>query len=164
LWINSLGTVFCQNDGKLPSFTWLEEESPFGVPLLKVGFPDGGSDEIIYLRKFNPIPVGSNERADSVDSCIYNGVLGTEKSHVTLTGCAKSNNFQVFIHHILKKLLLLKKWIFMIISFNKWLGTVQLCYLLPRFIITVLICSRNYNLGLFSSIKHNVCENKFYKF
>ena len=89
--------ALCQNDGKLPSFSWLNKESPFGVPLLKIGFPDGGLDEIVFLRKFNPIPVGPNERADSVDECIYNGFLSKEKSHVTLTGCAKSNNFQVFL-------------------------------------------------------------------
>ena len=77
----------------LPSFSWLNKESPFGVPLLKIGFPDGGLDEIVFLRKFNPIPVGPKERADSVDECIYNGFLSKEKSHVTLTGCAKSNNF-----------------------------------------------------------------------
>jgi hypothetical protein len=88
--------VVCQNENKLPSFTWLNEESPFGVALLKIRFPDGGSDEIVLLRKFNPIPVGANERAESVDECIYKGFLSQEKSHVTITGCAKSDNFQVF--------------------------------------------------------------------
>jgi hypothetical protein len=70
--------------------------------MLKIRFPDGGSDELVFLRKFNPIPVGANERAESVDHCIYNGVLSTEKSHVTLTGCAKSNNFEVLIQQIYK--------------------------------------------------------------
>jgi hypothetical protein len=74
------GIAVCQKDHTLPTFSWLNEESPFGVPLLKIGFPDGGLDEIVYLRKFNPIPVGANERADSVDECIYNGFLSTEKT------------------------------------------------------------------------------------
>jgi len=92
--------VACQEDHKLPTFSWLNEESPFGVPLLKIAFPDGGLDEIVFFRKFNPIPVGANERADSVDECIYNGFLSNEKTHVTLTGCAKSNNFQVRVYNI----------------------------------------------------------------
>jgi hypothetical protein len=87
--------VFCDFEST-PSFTWLNEKSPFGVPLLKIKFQDGGTDDFALLRKFNPIPMGPMERSDSVDDCIYNGFLSKEKDvHATVTGCAMSNNFQV---------------------------------------------------------------------
>jgi hypothetical protein len=91
------GVVACKNvDRSLPSFVWQNEESPFGVPILKIKFYDGGDDDSALLRKYNPIPMGPMERSDSVDDCIYNGFLSKESDvHVTVTGCAMSNNFQV---------------------------------------------------------------------
>jgi hypothetical protein len=51
------------------------------------------------LRRYNPIPAGPNERAEDIDSCIYDGYLKDESDvYVTVTGCASSNNFQVKNH------------------------------------------------------------------
>ena len=87
----------CQKfDRSLPSFSWQIDESPFGVPLLRIKFQDGGDDDFALLRKFNPIPIGPTERSESVDDCIYNGFLSKEEDvHVTVTGCAMSDNYQV---------------------------------------------------------------------
>ena len=86
-------TVACQT--ALPIFSWQSEPNA-PVPLLKVTFPDGSKDDLAVLRPYNPVPLGSNERAEDVDSCIYDGFLQDEKSvYVTLTGCANSDKFQV---------------------------------------------------------------------
>jgi len=62
---------------------------------LKISFPDGSVD-FAELKYFNPIPVGINERAEDVDSCIYDGYLRLESdSYVTVTGCAFSSSFSV---------------------------------------------------------------------
>jgi hypothetical protein len=48
------------------------------------------------LKRYNPIPIGPNERAEDVDPCIFNGHLEEEKNvHVTLAGCPFTKNFQV---------------------------------------------------------------------
>ena len=81
----------------MPSFDWSEKFFPEDeVPVLRIRFPDGGDDDIALLKPFNPIPLGLNERAEDVDSCIFHGFLQKEKAtYVTVTGCPESNNFQV---------------------------------------------------------------------
>jgi hypothetical protein len=79
----------------LPSFSW-RAASHNAIPLLRITFPDGDQDDFAVLRRYNPIPVGPNERAEDVDSCIYDGYLRDESDvYVTVTGCASSDNFQV---------------------------------------------------------------------
>ena len=89
-------TASCQT--ALPIFTW--QNDPLAtVPLLKISFPDGSKDDFAVLRTYNPVPLGPTERAEDVDSCIYDGYLQDEKDvYVTLTGCANSHNFQVNKH------------------------------------------------------------------
>ena len=90
------GLATCKSE--LPSFTWSSETTPFGVPLLRVAFPDEGQDDFAVLRSFNPVPLAAHERAEDLDSCIYEGYLLNEKDvHVTVTGCALSDNLQVII-------------------------------------------------------------------
>jgi hypothetical protein len=74
----------------LPTFEWVD------LYALKIVFPDGNVD-FAYLKRYNPIPVGPNERAEDVDPCIFNGHLEHEKTvYVTLVGCPFTKNFQVF--------------------------------------------------------------------
>jgi hypothetical protein len=62
---------------------------------LKVTFQDGQED-IAVLKRYNPIPVGPNEREENVDQCIFDGYLADEKDvYVTVTGCPLSGNFDV---------------------------------------------------------------------
>jgi hypothetical protein len=51
-----LGGDELTNPLNLPSFKWLSNLSPGGVPLLDVHFPDGGPDDTVVLSKSNPIP------------------------------------------------------------------------------------------------------------
>ena len=44
------------NPQNLPSFKWLSNLSPGGVPLLDVHFHDGGPDDTVALTNSNPIP------------------------------------------------------------------------------------------------------------
>ncbi len=75
-----------------PQFTWLRAQPQ---PLLKVTFPDGQED-VAVLKRFNPIPIGPNERAENVDQCIFDGYLSEEKDvYVTVTGCPLTGNFDV---------------------------------------------------------------------
>lgn len=75
-----------------PQFTWLRAQPQ---PLLKVTFQDGQED-IAVLKRYNPIPVGPNEREENVDQCIFDGYLSDEKDvYVTVTGCPFTGNFDV---------------------------------------------------------------------
>ena len=68
---------------------------------MRIKFQDGGDDDFALLRKFNPIPIGPTERSESVDDCIYNGFLSKEEDvHVTVTGCAMSDNYQVIFFSV----------------------------------------------------------------
>ena len=91
------GTVLCQSG--LPTFKWDETSvSTVGeVPLLIVGFPDGGDDDSAILKSVNPIPIGSHEAAIDVDPCIYIGyLLNDPEVTVTLTGgCSLEDSFEV---------------------------------------------------------------------
>ena len=88
--------VSSQEQSELPSFSWEGDASPFGVPFLKLSFPDQGNDDFAVMRPYNPIPLGPTERAEEMDSCIYQGFLLNEKDvHVTMTGCAYSDDFKV---------------------------------------------------------------------
>ena len=81
---------------ELPSFSWGNEPSPFGVPFLRIAFPDQGNDDFAILKPYNPVPLAPHERSEDLDSCIYQGYLLNEKDvHVTMTGCAMSDNFKV---------------------------------------------------------------------
>jgi len=63
--------------------------------MLKVTFPNGEED-IAALKRYNPIPIGPNERAEDVDQCIFDGYLSQEEAvYVTVTGCPSSGNFDV---------------------------------------------------------------------
>jgi len=79
-----------------PAFSWVNEASADGVPLLRIRFPDGGADDFAVLKVFNPIPQGPLERAEEIDSCIFEGHLQNEKdAFIALTGCPNSDNFLV---------------------------------------------------------------------
>jgi len=81
-----------QEDG-LPLFTWLRTAEP----VLKITYPDGGSD-LVTLRQFNPIPIQPWERQEDVDTCIHDGFMTNEKGvYVTVNGCAYSDTFEVKI-------------------------------------------------------------------
>ena len=81
---------------QVPSFSWANEASEHGVPLLRIRFADGGADDFAVLKAFNPIPQGPLERADEIDTCIFEGFLQNEvNSFITLTGCPNSKSFQV---------------------------------------------------------------------
>ena len=72
-----------------PIFEWVNSAS------LKIIYPNGNED-FADLKKYNPIPVGPNERAEAVDPCIFNGFLREESNvYITLTGCPFTNTFQV---------------------------------------------------------------------
>jgi len=91
--LSLISAVSCQNP--IPSFSW-QQGPPHQVPLLRIRFPDGDKDDFAILKTFNPIPLGANERAEDVDSCIYDGYLQNESNvYVTVTGCANSDTFQV---------------------------------------------------------------------
>jgi len=73
---------------EVPSFEWVSSDS------LKIIYPNGNVD-FANLKQYNPIPVGPNERAESVDPCIFNGYLKEESNvYITLTGCPFTNTFQ----------------------------------------------------------------------
>jgi hypothetical protein len=73
----------------LPNFTWKRHD------LLIITFPDGRLD-FAELELHEVIPRGPDERPEDVDGCIYRGYLRQEMDgYVSVTGCAKSNNFQV---------------------------------------------------------------------
>jgi len=73
---------------EVPSFEWVSTDS------LKINYPNGNAD-FADLKQYNPIPVGPNERAESVDPCIFNGYLKEESNvYITLAGCPFTNNFQ----------------------------------------------------------------------
>ncbi len=72
-----------------PEFEWVNGAS------LKIIYPNGNVD-FADLKKYNPIPVGPNERSDAVDPCIFNGFLREESdAYITLAGCPFANTFQV---------------------------------------------------------------------
>jgi len=84
--------ALCQGNNAVPKFTWLKTQPQ---PLLKITFPDGSEDTAV-LKRFNPIPVGPNEREEDVDPCIFDGYLRQEDdSYVTVTGCPLTGNFDV---------------------------------------------------------------------
>jgi len=51
-----LGDAELTNARNLPSFKWLSNLSPEGVPILDVHFPDGNPDDTVALSKQNLIP------------------------------------------------------------------------------------------------------------
>ncbi len=97
--MNKFGLAFliaslasCYGSG-VPTFSWLQNPQP----VLKITYPNGLSD-IAVLKSYNPIPVQSYERLEDVDPCIYDGYLANEKAvYVTLTGCARTDTFNVRI-------------------------------------------------------------------
>ena len=92
IWSNfflHFNTAYCYPLDELPTFEWVD------LYALKIVYPDGNID-FAYLKRYNPIPIGPNERAQDVDPCIFRGLLEQEKTvHVTLAGCPFTKNFQV---------------------------------------------------------------------
>jgi hypothetical protein len=92
-----------------PTFTWLEERSEDGIPLLEVHFTnnkdddedveevEGDSSDLAVLSRYNPIPVELDESRSPVDQCIFKGFLLNEpNAQVALTGgCPGDNSFDV---------------------------------------------------------------------
>jgi hypothetical protein len=79
-----------------PSFEWMGQFSSSEALLLKITFPDSGEDDVAVLKRFNPIPVGPQERSEDIDNCIFHGYLLNEKDvYVTVTGCPESKDLQV---------------------------------------------------------------------
>ncbi len=77
------------NQSETPIFEWVNAAS------LKIIYPNGKVD-FADLKKYNPIPVGPNERSEAVDPCIFNGFLREEsKVYITLAGCPFAETFQV---------------------------------------------------------------------
>ena len=92
--------ALCQGSNAVPKFTWLKTQPQ---PLLKINFPDGSEDTAV-LKRFNPIPAGPNERAEDVDSCIFDGYLSQEEdAYVTVTGCPLTGNFDVNKNYEMQK-------------------------------------------------------------
>jgi hypothetical protein len=88
--------VLCERG--LPTFTWdgSSVSRDGAVPILIIGFPDGGSDDSAILKPVNPIPIDPNELGTFVDSCIFIGfLLNDPEVTVTLTGCPFQYNFEV---------------------------------------------------------------------
>ena len=66
---------------------------------MKIDFKDSQEADLAILRRFNPIPAGPAERSEDIDNCIYHGFLEKEKGvHVTVTGCAYTDNLQVSLY------------------------------------------------------------------
>jgi hypothetical protein len=90
-----------------PTFTWLEERSEDGIPLLEIRFAnnddedvedvEGDSSDFAVLSRYNPIPVELDESRSPVDQCIFKGFLLNEpNAQVALTGgCPGDNSFDV---------------------------------------------------------------------
>ena len=83
-----------------PTFTWLNERSPTGIPLLEIKFPDTGEIDVAVLNRYNPIPVEIDETRSEVDECIFKGFLKNElNAQVALTGgCPGDKSFDVIIN------------------------------------------------------------------
>ncbi len=90
----SNGIEISGDDDDLPTFSW-ESNGIEISPNLRINFPDG-SEDVAVLKEFNLIDQRSFD--EEIDPCIFDGFLKFEKDvYVTLTGCANTNNFQVFI-------------------------------------------------------------------
>jgi hypothetical protein len=78
-----------------PRFSWMNERSSDGVPLLSIKI--GSEDVTAILNRYNPIPVELDRTRSKVDPCIFKGRLSDEpKSQVVVTGgCPGSDNFDV---------------------------------------------------------------------
>jgi hypothetical protein len=107
---SSTSLLALSDEDDLPTFSW-ESNGIEISPNLRITFPDG-SEDVAVLKEFNLIDQKSFD--EEIDPCIFDGFLKFEKDvYVTLTGCANTNNFQVFIiFHLFKMFILLINNIF----------------------------------------------------
>ena len=80
-----------------PSFSWLNERSESGIPLLQIKFPNSKNDDLAILHRYNPIPIEADESRSKVNDCIFKGFLKNEPSaKVIMTGgCPGESSFDV---------------------------------------------------------------------
>jgi len=67
-------------DGEKPSFAWVEHKtSNYGVPLLKVVYPDMKNADYLHLKQISPIPKQSGDGIkEEEDRCNFEGHLENE--------------------------------------------------------------------------------------
>ncbi len=69
----------------------------FGIPLLKVTFPDDNYFDYIHFNTFNPIPMQPHEKEEDIEPCLFEGYLEKEVDvYAVLTGgCPFNDSFEV---------------------------------------------------------------------
>ena len=85
-----------------PTFIWLSERSPSGVPHLEIQ-PGLDKETIVaVLNPYNPIPANVDQSQSEIDPCIFLGHLANEPdSSVLVTGgCPGDDTFDVSYYKI----------------------------------------------------------------